>query len=342
MNTSLKSKQIAIYGAGALGTILGAYLTKAGLNVDLINRNKSHVQGFKKNGAQVKGTVNFKIQVKALLPNEISKKYDIVFLMTKQLDNENIVSYIQNFMVEDGIICTTQNGIPELSVASIIGEEKTIGCAIAWGATMLGNGVCELTSTPDSLTFSIGSPGKNNQNKVNEVKNILEQMGPAIIEDNFMGARWSKLFINASFSGMSTVLGCTFGEAAQNKASRKCILHVIKECIDVADKANINIERVQGKDIRRLLNYNNNIKKAISYHMIPLLIKKHAKLKASMLQDIENKKPTEVDAINGIVSKYGHKYNIETPYNDMIIKIIHDIEKGTLSTGFKNLTFFNF
>ena len=75
--------KIAIYGAGSIGTILGAYLTKAGQNVDLITRNKEHVDAMNQNGAKV--------------------------------------------------ICTMQNGLPEVSVSKIIGEERTIGCAVGWG-----------------------------------------------------------------------------------------------------------------------------------------------------------------------------------------------------------------
>ena len=60
--------RIAIYGAGSLGTILGAYLTKAGLNCELINRNQAHVEALRTQGARVTGTVELTVPVKALLP----------------------------------------------------------------------------------------------------------------------------------------------------------------------------------------------------------------------------------------------------------------------------------
>ncbi|MFB6342980.1 ketopantoate reductase family protein [Saccharicrinis sp. FJH62] len=318
---------IAIYGAGSLGTIIGAYLTKADLNVDLVNRNTSHIEGLRKKGAKIIGTVEMNVPVNAIYPEEMTRKYDLIFLLTKQLENKATVKFLSAFLTKDGVICTAQNGMPEALVSEIIGEDKTFGCAVSWGATMIGNGVCELTSSPDSLTFSIGTPGRDIK-KLHEIKNVLEKMGTVTIESNFIGARWSKLLINSSFSGVSAVLGCTFGEAANNKKSRLCIQRIIKECIDVADKANINIEPIQGKNIRKLMNYNNKLKEYITFLLIPLVIKKHASLKPSMLQDLEKGKPCEIQSINGIVSEYGKKFDVPTPYNDKVIEIIHDIENG--------------
>jgi len=332
--------KIAIYGAGSLGTVIGAFLTEAGMNVDLINRNRSHVEGLKIKGAQITGTIEMQVPVKALLPEEMSEKYDIIFLLTKQQENKKVVEKIARYLNEDGVICTAQNGFPELSVAEVIGEERTFGCTIAWGATMIGDGVSELTSSPDSLTFSIGSLNGKNDEKLQEIKKILEVVGPVDIERNFVGARWSKLTINSAFSGMSAVLGCTLGEAAKNKESRKCIQRILKECFDVADAAGIQLEPVQGKDLRKLVGYTNRLKKWFSYLIIPIAIRKHARLKASMLQDLEKGKRTEVDAINGVVSQYGKKYHVATPYNDKVVELIHGIEEGNYASSFDNVRFF--
>jgi len=333
---------IAIYGAGSIGTILGAYITKGGLNVDLISRNTSHIKALKTNGARIIGTVEMTVPVNAFLLEEVSKKYDIIFLLTKIVDNLSTVRTCVSHLADDGIICTMQNGLPEMDVAEVIGESRSFGCAIAWGATMVDNGICELTSEPDSITFSLGSFSKNvDINRLNTIKSILETMGRVEVKKNFIGARWSKLLINCSFSGMSAVLGCTFGEAAKNKESRLCIQKIIKECIDVSRLAGIKIEPVQGKDICKLLDYNNKLKQFISFQIIPIAIKKHRLLKASMLQDLEKGRITEVDGINGIICKYGSKFNFPTPYNNMIVKIVHEIEQGKAKPSFENLDRFN-
>ena len=205
---------------------------------------------------------------------------------------------------------------------------------------MLEPGVCELTSEPDSLTFSLGSLEKVPNRRLPEVKALLEMMGPVEVDSNFIGTRWSKLLINAAFSGMSAVLGCTFGEAAGDRRSRKYVQLLIKECIDVCATAGIRIEPVQGKDIVKLLDYNGPVKKQIAFMIIPIAIRKHAKLKASMLQDIEKGKKTEVDAINGVVCAFGRKVGCPTPVNDKVVEIIHRIENGELQASFNNLKLF--
>ena len=330
----------AIYGAGSLGTILGAYINKAGEPIELINRNKAHVEALQTNGAQVVGTVQFNQSVKAYTPAEMSGKYDIIFLMTKQQNNKEVVTTLKEYLAEDGVLVTFQNGLPEMQIADILGEERVLGCTVAWGATMLSPGVCELTSAPDALSFSLGSISEKRSRHFAKVKEMLEMMGIVDVEDNFIGTRWSKLLINASFSGMSAVLGCTFGEAAAPKESRRVVQALIKECIDVCATGGITIEPVQGKDIVKLLDYKGAVKRAISFFIIPIAIRKHAKLKASMLQDIEKGKLTEVDAINGAVSDYGRKVGCPTPMNDRVVEIIHNIEQGKMKPGFENLKYF--
>lgn len=333
--------RIAIYGAGSLGTILGAYISKAGVEIELINRNKAHVEALQNGGAKIVGTVQFNQNVTAYTPDQMSGVYDVVFLMTKQQHNAEVVTMLKEYLAEDGALVTFQNGLPELQIAEILGEERVLGCTVAWGATLQEPGVCELTSQPDALSFSLGAISSTTNKYFDKVKDTLELMGTVDVEDNFIGTRWSKLLINAAFSGMSAVLGCTFGEAAGPKESRRIVQALIKECIDVCAAGGIRIEPVQGKDIVKLLDYSNAFKRAISFMIIPIAIRKHAKLKASMLQDLEKGKRTEVDAINGVVSMFGRKVGCPTPMNDRVVEIIHKIEQGELRPCFDNLKYFN-
>ena len=333
--------KIAIYGAGSLGIILGAYMTKGGIPVDLINRNPSQVDALKKNGARVTGSIQFSVPVSALLPSEMKEKYEVIFLMTKQQDNERVVQGLIPFLKEDGVLCTMQNGLPEPGIAKIIGEERVLGCTIAWGATLEGPGISRLTSDLDTLTFSLGSlTRKKDDPMLQKIRQLLETMGPVEIEENFIGARWVKLLVNSAFSGMATVLGCTFGDVSKNKDARLCAQRIIKECIDVAHSANIVIEPIQGKNVVKLFDYSSQIKKRISFFLIPFAMKKHQFLKPSMLQDLENGKLCEIDSINAIVSSYGKEVHVKTPYNDLVVKIIHDFEQKKGKPGFKNLILF--
>ncbi|MBQ8015168.1 MAG: hypothetical protein IJ264_03165 [Clostridia bacterium] len=148
--------KVAIYGAGSLGTVLGAYMTKNGVDVELVNRNKAHVAALNEKGAHITGTVEMTVPVKAITPDEMSGIYSVIFLMTKQLFNAEVCTFLKPFLAEDGVIVTLQNGIPEPGIAEIIGKEHTMGCAVEWGANLAAPGECVLTSEPDSLSYHMG------------------------------------------------------------------------------------------------------------------------------------------------------------------------------------------
>ncbi len=333
----------AIYGAGSLGIVLSAFLSKSGETFDIIDRNIKSVDALNNNGAKVVGTITLTEKVNAVLDSEVKEKYDIVILMTKQINNKDIITKAASWLNENGVICTCQNGLPESDVAEVIGEDRTYGCAIGWGATRQDYGVSELTSIPEreSMTFSFGSLNGQKGQYFDELVRIFSLMGKVEVEDNFIGARWAKLLINSAFSGMSAVLGDTFGAVAKDKGSRKVIQRIIKECIDVAKSANIKIEPIQGKDIVKLLDYKGGFKKWFAFQIIPIAIKKHSLLKASMLQDLEKGIPCEIDYINGIVCKFGKKYNVPTPFNDKVVEIIHKIESKELKPEFSNVKLFD-
>ena len=332
--------RIAIYGAGSLGTVLGAYLTKNGVPVDLVNRNRAHVDALKKSGAHITGTVEFTVPVSALLPEEMTGKYDVIFLMTKQLNNREVVSFLKDFLTEDGLVVTLQNGIPEDTVAEIVGPEHTVGVVVEWGATLSSPGESTLTSAPDSLSFHMGGMPGIRTEQLQQVKAVLEKMCPVEIEANLPGARWSKLLINATFSGLGTVIGGTFGDVTADPRAREIAVRCMKEVIDVGHAAGVEFAPVQGKNITALFYWKNAVKKAVAKMILPIAMKKHAAIEPSMLQDLKKGKPCEVDAINGVVCEWGKKTGVPTPVNDRIVKIILDIQAGRRTTGKENLSLF--
>lgn len=333
----------AVYGVGALGTVLSAYLAEAGEKFDCIVGSDRTERALNTVGAKVTGKRELCVPVTAIKSTDVTEKYDIVFLLTKQLTNEKTLPHIAGILNPNGVICTMQNGLPEADIAEVIGKERTYGCTIGWGATNAGPGVSELTSEPDkeSLTFGLGNYAGVRNEYFDEIVRILSIMGTVEIENNFIGTRWVKLLINSAFSGMSAVCGDTFGAVAKNKQSRKVVQQIIKECIDVADAAGIRIEKIQGKDVVKLLDYKSALKKKLSFAIIPLAIKKHSALKASMLQDIEKNVPCEIDYINGVVCDFGKKYGVATPANDRVCQIIHRIENGELKPDFANVALFD-
>ena len=331
----------AIYGAGSLGTVLGAYITQSGTSIQLVNRNKAHTTALKKDGAHIRGTVEMDVKVDAIFPDEMSGEYDVIFLMTKQLLNKEVVTFLKPFLSERGVIVTLQNGIPEPGIAEIVGPEHTIGCVVEWGATMTEPGYCLLTSEPESLSFHMGMMEGVPQDMFDLAKELLEKMCPVYLEDNLLGARWSKLLINATFSGLGTVVGGVFGDVSETMACRKIAIRCMKECIDVGHAAGVEFAPVQGKDITKLFYYDNPAKRTFGIMLLPIAMKKHRLIEPSMLQDLKKNKPCEVDAINGVVCEWGRKLGVPTPINDRIVEVIKKEQDGKLYKSIGNIRLFD-
>ena len=337
----MKDVRCAIYGAGSLGTVLGAYMTKNGAQVDLINRNKAHIAALKEHGARIKGTVEMTVPVTALTPDEMSGKYDVILLMTKQLYNAEVVTTLKNYLAENGVIVTLQNGLPEPGIAEIIGEEHTMGCVVEWGAAMDAPGECTLPRAPASLSFHMGKMDGITDEQFHTVKELLEKMCPVHEEENLLGARWSKLLINATFSGLGTVVGGVFGDVSENKDGKKMAVRCMKECIDVGHAAGATFAPVQGKNITALFYYKGALKRAFAEFLVPIAMKKHRDIEPSMLQDLKKGKPCEIDSINGVVCEWGRKCNVPTPVNDRIVDVIKKIQNGELKAEPANIRLFD-
>jgi 2-dehydropantoate 2-reductase len=174
-----------------------------------------------------------------------------------------------------------------------------------------------------------------------EVKDLLELMCPVWEEPNLIGARWSKLLINATFSGLGTVVGGVFGDVSGSKAARRVAIRCMKECIDVGHAAGAEFAPVQGKNITALFYYKGALKRALATALIPIAMKKHRAIEPSMLQDLKKGKPCEIDAINGVVCDWGRRLGVPTPINDRIVEIVKQCESGELKPQPANIRLFD-
>ena len=349
-DVSAKNVKIAVYGAGAMGTVLGTLLTLGGQeNTWLITRNRTHVDGLKNNGATLVCTAENKelsSPVKACLPQEMSGKYDIIFLMTKQRQNEEILQSLLPFMHENTIVCTTQNGLPEQSVASVVGAARTFGGVASFGATFIGGGKVELTSSFAGMRLQTSGLEQDGE-KAQILLDVLALAGKAIENDNFsqkaenlQGARWSKLAINAAFSGLSVVTGLTFGEIAKRKKSRKIALGILRECMSVANALGVSLEPMQGHDMQKLLGGKGFFQTQFSLFALPIAMKRHSKLISSMLKDVQNGKKCEIDFIDGVVVERAKSAGVTAPLCERVVEIVHGIENGLYEIMYENVDFF--
>lgn len=315
--------KIGIMGAGSLGTIIGALLTEGGEDVDLIDINQIHVNKLNSSGAKLTGFINKTINVKAVTPSELKDTYDLVLLLTKQVYNEESLKQLSPYLHEESIVCTLQNGVPEGYVASIIGDKRTVGGVVGFGATWKGPGESELTTEWDVVrkyAFDIGEVNGELTPRLTNIKAVLEHVGHCHITSDILGIKWSKLLMNATFSGMSAALGCTFGDVLENKIAMTSLAHIADETIKVAHAKNIRLAKMQGKDMEFLELEGSNTEEKMDFY--EEVWAPHKSLKASMLQDLEKKVKTEIGFINGHVCAEGQKFNVPTPFNDLVVELV--------------------
>ncbi len=335
--------KIAIYGCGAMGTVLGAFLNKNGIEVTLIDSYADHVKALNEKGAHIVGCADFTVPVSAITPEQMKEKYDIVFLFTKQTANSTVLPHLKQFLNDDSIVCTLQNGVPEYGIEEYLRGNRTVGGTVLWGATFISPGVSEVTQdvTSGDILFDIGEIDGKITDRIKRVASVLEYMGSVNIVKNLMGARWSKLILNSCMSGLSAVTGSVFGDVLNNPKSCALLSFIASDIINVCEKANVELEDVMGMDMRDFGKVNTLENFIKSQNCFRRFYADKLTAKASMLQDLEKGKKTEVDMINGFVVEQGKNFGILTPYNDIVVKIIKGIENKELPLSMDNLRFFN-
>lgn len=336
--------KIAIMGAGSLGTIIGAYLSKEMEQVELIDVNKEHVNALNQSGATITGTVNDNIPVTAITPEEMVGTYDLVLLLTKQMYNQEVLSNLQPHLHDDSIILSLQNGVPEDSLASVLGKNRVIGGSVEFGATWVKPGVSELTTAVDAFkanAFQIGELDGTITERVQQMKDILDIVGHTAVSPNLIGTKWAKLLVNVAMSGMSTVLGCTYGDILENETAVTSAVMLADETIKVGSALGVEFAELAGFNLN-IFNLNedkSNLGQAIGFTKVAF--GPQALLKPSMLQDLEKKQKSEIDFINGVVSSKGKEVNIPTPFNDLLVQLVKKAEKEKVVPNFnQNLPYF--
>ncbi len=332
--------RVALMGAGSLGTILGAYIARAGYDIDLIDSYEAHVHALNEKGAQVSGWVNFTQPVRALLPQDMEGTYDVFLYLAKQTFNDSAIPQIKEHIHDNSIVCVLQNGIPEYAVAEAIGESHIVGAPVGWGATFKGPGHSELTSEVSRLVFSLGALDGKLDKRIDIVKELLECMGTVTISDNLIGLRWCKLLMNATFSGLSTALGTTFGGVLDSEDAMYLIIKIGEECMNVAAAMNIKVEPFEEYDFYKIFKPESLEDYPESIALCRKAWQPSYNLTASMAQDILKGRRCEIHDINGLVCYFGKRYGVPTPINKLIVEIVSGMERGDYNYDPSNIKFF--
>ena len=333
----MQIKKIALFGAGATGTIMGALLAQKGRDIILVSTDKDHVEALKKNGAHITGGMDVVIPVKAYMPTELEGDFDLVIYSVKNTHDDVALPQVKKHLHKDSVVLTTQNGVPEEKVASIVGKERTIGGSIVgWAASLPKPGTPNLAGTLESMLYRIGELDGSITPRLEAVKSVLESAGKVELSSDLSSMCWTKLLINVSMSGLSAALGCTFGEILDDEKAIETALCLKLETLRVAAKCGIKISEANGQAVSEFIN---------SMKTDPQLGKTQLRRffdpqragKPSMLQDLEKGRQTEVEGINGYLSLKAKEVGVETPVNDAVLKIIRDIQKGDAKLTIDNL-----
>ena len=322
-------ERVAIIGAGSLGTVMAARVSQNGGSCVLIDTNKEHVDALNARGATVTGYLDIKnAPVKAITPDQMDGIYDIAIILTKQLVNKVVLTNLLKYLDDNSVVCTLQNGVPEESIAAIVGRERTIGGAVGWGATWTGPGQSQLNTKPEYMVIEMGNMDNVMDDKLKRVEAFLKLSGDVVVNMNLAGFRWSKMLMNAAVSGMSAATGSTFGEVVDHDKAVACAAHVANELIQVATAKAITLEQiVPGKDFYDM-SFTDEAGRNKAIAMLRDVYSVHRPSKASMLQDMEKGIACEIDYINGVVCDGGSELGIDTPFNDAVRTIIKEFEAG--------------
>jgi len=319
--------RIALLGAGAMGTIIGALLTESGYDIELVDNYKEHIEALQRKGAQIIGGIEKTIPVKAIFPDQVSGKYDLILSLTKHSGIEESLVNIKPFTHKETIVLTLQNGMPEEKSKKIFPEENLMGGGMEFSGTFIGPGISKLASGKETLGIAFGSYNGKIDGKVREVEKILESVGHVEITDNLRGVRWTKLTDNSVFSGFQTALGCKLGFILEDDFAMDCIAYLGRECARV-----IMAQGVKPVELFGLLPTPERVyfetpeeKEKVKAYWKEVYSPYYEQI-ASMLQDIRNSKKCEIDNINGETVRIAELVGVDVPFNKKIVELVTKLQ----------------
>ncbi|MBI2155120.1 MAG: 2-dehydropantoate 2-reductase [Candidatus Rokubacteria bacterium] len=333
--------RIGIIGAGAIGSIVGGLLTKAGHDATLIDQWPEHVETMKQKGLRLSGTCGeHTIPVKALHIHEaqsIGEPFEAVFIAVKSYDTEWATALGLRYLQEPaGVVVVFQNGINDERVAAIAGKERTLGCVITIGAGLYEPGHAMRTDT-GKLGFKIGELDGRDTERARELVRILKDVAPATLTTNLGGERWSKLAVNCMANPLAGLSGLGSAEVRSQPVPRRIAIQIAAEVIKVGRAYGYEVEPIFGIEAQRLVGAAEGRGLAEVEADMAAGTQFLTGGRPSLLQDVLKGRRTEVDYLNGYVSEQGRKVGVKTPFNDAIVRLIHGHGVGRLKPDPKNL-----
>jgi 2-dehydropantoate 2-reductase len=324
-------KRIGILGAGAIGSVVGGCLTKAGRDVTLIDQWPEHVEAMKAKGLRLSGTIgDFVVPVKALHIHELQsvrEPFDAIFIAVKSYDTEWATAMPLSYLKPDGVVVDFQNGINDERVAAIAGKHRTLGCVITISAGMYEAGHAMRTDT-GQIGFKIGEHDGRETARAKELAEIMGAVAETKVTTNLFGERWSKLAINCMANPLAGLTGLGTLQVRTDPQIAAIGVLVGAEAILVGRAAGHEVEPIYGIPTQRYVDaYNGKGLKPL-LDEIAEIARKRGGGEPSLLQDVKKKRRTEIDYLNGYVCEQGKQRGVKTPYNDAVVATIRGLGVG--------------
>lgn len=302
--------KIAIAGAGALGSRFGFVLQQAGNDVTLIDGWPDHVNQIRTNGLKVTlDDTTYTSQIPVLFPNEVtdSMAMDLIIVFTKSMQLDQMLQNITPIIGKQTSILCLLNGI---------GHEDIIEKYVARENIFLGNTMWTASLVAPGHTQSFGTGSVSLQNLVagNEsqaqlIAACLSEAGlNAAYTDNIHYSIYRKACVNGTMNGLCTLLEANMTTFGQTQPAHMLVTNIVNEFAAVAEHEGLELDTAE-------------IISHVESCYDPNTIGHHF---PSMYQDlIKNHRRTEIDYINGAISRKGRKYGVATPYCDFLTALIH-------------------
>ncbi|HUG37140.1 MAG TPA: 2-dehydropantoate 2-reductase [Candidatus Limnocylindrales bacterium] len=325
-------RRIAIFGAGAIGSVVGGMLTRAGHDVTLIDQWPAHVEAMKTRGLHLTGVMgDLVVPVRALHVHElqtIAEPFDAVFLAVKSYDTEWATALALPYLREpDGVVVDFQNGINDERVAAVAGKHRTLGCVITISAGMYEPGHAMRTDTAD-MGFKIGEHDGADTPRARELAEVMGAVAGSAVTTNLWGERWSKLAINCMANPLAGLTGLGTLDVRTIPDIAAVGVHLGAEAIAVGRAVGHEVEPIYGIPTQRYLDAYAGTGLTELLADIATIARARGGGQPSLLQDVIKKRRTEIDYLNGYVAAEGKRVGVKTPFNDAVVATIRGLGVG--------------
>jgi 2-dehydropantoate 2-reductase len=330
-------KRIAVLGAGAIGSMISADLTKAGLDITVIDQWPAQVEALKTGPLRIQlPNEELQVQVRALHLCELASAnlvFDVVFLAVKGNDHRWLTELIKPYLKDDGVLVGTQNGMNDDSIASIIGCERTIGCSMELSGEIFTPGLVVRNTTHANTWFGVGELDGSVTARAREVASILGKVGRCDVTNNIYGAKWSKLIGNTMTMGPFGLLGLRNYEVIPLPGVYDLCVQLGKESRAVGSAMGYTLDPVFGLRADEFWDTKNEVEVTI----MNALMDKVSRSRTAPIHDHMKGRKSEMEYIPGVVCRKGKELGIPTPFNDAVLELDRQINAGKIKMDISNL-----